>query len=51
MTLIIDVHHKIAYNIIKSITHIKSKTNSIIEDKDGSSLADDLSRLRIWTEY
>ena len=45
------VHSKRAYNTIKSITHTKSITTSIIEDKDNTPLADDLSRLRRWTEY
>ena len=37
------VHSKRAYNIIKSITDTKSKTTSIIEDKYGTPLADDLT--------
>ena len=45
------VHSKRAFNTIKSITHTKSKITSIIEDKDGAPLADDLSRQRRWTEY
>ena len=45
------VHSKIAYNTIKYISHTKSKTTLIIEDKDGEPIADELSRLRRWTDY
>ena len=45
------VHSKRAYNTIKSISHTKSKTTSIIKDKYGVPLADDSSRLRRWKEY
>ena len=45
------VYSKRAYNTIKSITYTTSKTTSIIEDKDGTPPADDLSRLRRWTKY
>ena len=45
------VHSKSANNTIKSITHTKSKITYIIKDKDGVPLANDLYRLRRWTEY
>ena len=44
------VHSKIAYNTIKSITHTKSKTTTIIEYKYGALVAYDLSRQGRWTE-
>ena len=46
-----DRHNKRAYETLKSFTKTQARSTSIIEDKNGQLLANELSILKRWTEY